>query len=103
MFIAGLEIDMADLKKNYGKTLTFGLYTFLIPMIVGTLTGVYWLDFSWPTSILLASMYASHTLITYPIVSKYGITKNRAVSIAIGGTVITCILALLVLAVIVLD
>lgn len=101
MFIAGLEIDMADLRKNYGKTLAFGMYTFLIPMIVGTLTGVYWLDFSWPTSILLASMYASHTLITYPIVSKYGITKNRAVSIAIGGTVITCMLALLVLAVVV--
>lgn len=101
MFIAGLEIDMADLKKNYGKTLGFGLYTFLIPMILGTLTGVYWLDFSWPTSVLLASMYASHTLITYPIVSRYGITKNRAVSIAIGGTVITCISALLVLAVVV--
>ncbi len=101
MFIAGLEIDMADLRKNYGKTMAFGLYTFLIPMILGTLTGVYWLDFSWPTSALLASMYASHTLITYPIVSKYGITKNRAVSIAIGGTVITCILALLVLAVVV--
>lgn len=101
MFIAGLEIDMADLRKNYGKTLAFGMYTFLIPMIVGTITSVYLLNFSWPTSILLASMYASHTLITYPIVSKYGITKNRAVSIAIGGTVITCILALLVLAVIV--
>lgn len=101
MFIAGLEIDMADLKKNYGKTMTFGIYTFLIPMILGTLTSVYWLDFSWSTSILLASMYASHTLITYPIVSKYGITKNRAVSIAIGGTVITCILSLLVLAVVV--
>ena len=101
MFIAGLEIDMADLRKNYGKTLTFGLYTFLIPMILGTVTGVYCLDFSWPTSVLLASMYASHTLITYPIVSKYGITKNRAVSIAIGGTVITSILALLVLAVVV--
>ncbi|MEG1950265.1 MAG: cation:proton antiporter [Odoribacter sp.] len=101
MFIAGLEIDMADLRKNYGKTLAFGLYTFLIPMILGTLTSVYWLNFSWATSILLASMYASHTLITYPIVSKYGITKNRAVSIAIGGTVITCFLALLVLAVVV--
>ena len=101
MFIAGLEIDMADLRKNYGKTLTFGLYTFLIPMILGTVTGVYCLGFSWPTSVLLASMYASHTLITYPIVSKYGITKNRAVSIAIGGTVITCILSLLVLAVVV--
>lgn len=101
MFIAGLEIDMADLRKNSGKTTVFGLYTFLIPMILGVTTGVYILNFSWPTSILLASMYASHTLITYPIVSKYGITKNRVVSIAIGGTVITCILALLVLAVIV--
>ncbi len=101
MFIAGLEIDMADLRKNYGKTLIFGVYTFLIPMIAGTLTSVYFLEFSWPTSILLASMYASHTLITYPIVSKYGIARNRVVSIAIGGTVITCILALLVLAVIV--
>ena len=70
MFISGLEIDMADLRKNYGKTLIFGFYTFIIPMIMGTLTGVYWLDFSWPTSVLLASMYASHTLITYPIVSK---------------------------------
>lgn len=101
MFIAGLEIDMADLRKNYGKTMGFGLYTFLIPMLLGTLTGVYGLGFSWPSSLLLASMYASHTLITYPIVSKYGITKNRAVSMAIGGTVITCILALLVLAVVV--
>ena len=58
MFIAGLEIDMADLKKNYGKTLTFGLYTFLIPMIVGTLTGVYCsifpgrLRFCWPVCML---------------------------------------------------
>lgn len=101
MFIAGLEIDMADLKKNSGKTTVFGLYTFLIPMLLGVVTSIYILGFSWPTSVLLASMYASHTLITYPIVSKYGITKNRVVSIAIGGTVITCILALLVLAVIV--
>lgn len=101
MFIAGLEIDMADLKKNSSKTLVFGFYTFMIPMVLGIVTGVYILDFSYPTSILLASMYASHTLITYPIVSKYGIAKNRVVSVAIGGTVITCILALLVLAVIV--
>lgn len=101
MFIAGLEIDMADLRKNSTKTLVFGLYTFFIPMILGIVTGVYILDLSYPSAILLASMYASHTLITYPIVSKYGITKNRAVSIAIGGTVITCVLALLVLAVIV--
>ena len=101
MFVAGLEIDMADFKKNSKRSLIFGLYTFFIPMILGTFAGVYLLDFSYPTSILLASMFASHTLVTYPIVSKYGITKNRAVNVTIGGTVVTCLLALLVLAVIV--
>ena len=70
-------------------------------MILGTFAGVYLLDFSYPTSILLASMFASHTLVTYPIVSKNGITKNRAINVTIGGTVITCLLALFVLAVIV--
>ncbi len=101
MFVAGLEIDLADLKKNYGKSVYFGLLTFAIPMVAGTLAGIYLLDFSYLTSILLASMFASHTLMTYPIVSKYGVTKNRAVNISIGATVITCLLALLVLAVVV--
>lgn len=101
MFLAGLEIDLADFKKNSNKSLVFGLYTFLIPMTLGTLTGIYILNFSILTSVLLASMFASHTLIVYPILSKLGVTKNRAVNIAVGGTMITDTLALLVLAVIV--
>lgn len=101
MFVAGLEINMSDFKKNSLKGLTFGMYTFLIPMAMGIFAGVYLLNFSWPTSVLLASMFASHTLITYPIVSKYSVTKNRAVIISVGGTVVTCVLSLLVLAVIV--
>lgn len=101
MFVAGLEIDMADLKKNSGKSFYFGMLTFLIPMGLGTLAGVYLLGFSLLTSVLLASMFASHTLMTYPIVSKYGVSKNRAVNISIGATVITCLLSLLVLAVVV--
>ena len=101
MFLAGLEVDMADFKKNSNKSIVFGLYTFLIPMTLGTLSGLYLLGFSLPTSILLASMFASHTLLAYPMVSKMGIAKNKAVNIAVGGTVITDTLALLVLAVIV--
>ncbi len=100
MFLAGLEIDLGEFKKNSGKSFVFGMYTFIIPMALGTIAGLYILDFSINTSVLLASMFASHTLITYPIVSKLGITKNRAVSVAIGGTLITDTLALLVLAVI---
>lgn len=58
MFLAGIEIDMYHLKKNMSKGLTFGLYTFFVPMILGTLTSVWLLGYSWLTSILLASMYA---------------------------------------------
>jgi Kef-type K+ transport system membrane component KefB len=100
MFLAGLEIDMADFKKNSSKSLVFGLLTFIIPMGLGTAAGLYVLNFSLATSVLLASMFASHTLIAYPIVSKLGIAKNKAVNITVGGTMITDTLALLVLAVI---
>ena len=101
MFLAGLEIDMADFKKNSKKSVVFGLYTFLIPMVMGILAGLYLLQLSMATSVLLASMFASHTLIAYPLISKLGVTKNRAVTITVGGTLITDTLALLVLTVIV--
>lgn len=101
MFLAGLEIDMGDFKKNSGRSLVFGMYTFIIPMALGIVTGYYVLDFSMHTSILLASMFASHTLIAYPIISKLGITKDKSVSITVGGTMITDTLSLLVLTVIV--
>lgn len=100
MFLAGLEIDLNEFKKNSGKSLVFGLLTFTTPMLLGTFTGIYLLNFSIITSILLGSMFASHTLIVYPLISKLGVAKNRAVTVAVGGTLITDILALLVLAVI---
>ena len=101
MFLAGLEIDLGEFKKNSKKSITFGLLTFSIPIILGVLAGIYILDFSILTSILLASMFASHTLIAYPLISKLGIAKNKVVNITVGGTLITDTLALLVLAVIV--
>src|SRR5690606_4828195 len=88
MFLSSMEMDVAEFKKNSGKSMVFGFYTFIIPMIVGTLASYYLMKFNWLTSILLASMYASNTLITYPIVSKLGIAKNRAVNISVGGTIL---------------
>jgi Kef-type K+ transport system membrane component KefB len=101
MFLAGLEIDLNEFRKNSSKSLVFGLYTFAIPMGIGLWASLYLLHFSMLSSILLASMFASHTLIAYPLISKLGVAKNRAVQIAVGGTMITDTLALLVLAVIV--
>ena len=100
MFLAGLEMDIVQFKKNSGKSIVFGLYTFIIPMGIGFCAGYYLLHYTLITSILFASMLASHTLIAYPIISKLGVAKNRAVNVAVGGTMITDTLALLVLAVI---
>lgn len=99
MFLAGLEIDMGDFKKNKWKSLTFGLYTFAIPLVLGFLGGYYILGFSPLTSVLFASLFSSHTLISYPLVSRMGLSKNPAVNITVGGTIITDVLALMVLAV----
>ncbi|TXF76107.1 cation:proton antiporter [Chryseobacterium sp.] len=101
MFLAGLEIDIAEFKKNKWKSLGFGAYTFVIPFVLGITVAHYLLDYNWLTSFLFASLFSSHTLISYPIISKFGIAKNRAVNITVGGTLITDILALLVLAVVV--
>lgn len=105
MFLAGLEIDLVDFLKNSGKSLVFGLFSFAVPLTCAFLAGYYLLFPDWEyktaTSILFASMLASHTLITYPIVSKFGVTRNRAVGITAGGTIITDTLALLILAIIV--
>lgn len=99
MFLAGLEIDMFHLKLNLRRGLGFGLLTFLLPMAIGTLASVYVLHLDWSVSLLMASMYASHTLISYPVAARFGITKSPAVLIAIVGTIVAVIGSLLVLAV----
>jgi len=100
MFLAGLEIDLHRFARTRGRSIAFGLMTFAIPQGVGTLLGRYVLAFDWPAAILLASMFASHTLLAYPVASKLGIAKREPVAVTVGATIITDILALLVLAVI---
>ncbi|WP_297272223.1 cation:proton antiporter [uncultured Bacteroides sp.] len=100
MFLAGLEMNMSDFKKNRSKALVLGLLAFIVPIVIGFVANVAYLKYSVITSILLASMYASHTLVAYPIVIRYGVSRNRSVSIAVGGTAVTDTLTLLVLAVV---
>ncbi len=98
MFLAGLEIDMYHLRLNLGRGLSFGILTLLIPLAMGVLSSVYLLGLDWATSFLLGAMYASHTLLAYPVAARFGITKAPAVLMAIVGTIIAVIGALLVLA-----
>lgn len=104
MFIAGLELDLNEFKANRNKSLVFGAYTFLIPIAIGFPVMYYVLghfyDFDFNASFLTASMFATHTLIAYPIVSKMGVSKNQAVAITVGGTILTDTAVLIILAII---
>jgi len=99
MFLAGLDINLNQFARYRQRSLVFGLLTFAIPQLVGT--GVFLaLGFSWPAAILIASMFASHTLVAYPAARRLGIHRNPAVTTAVGGTILTDTAALLVLAVV---
>ena len=101
MFIAGLELDMNEFKSNRNKSLLFGVFTFVIPLAVGYPVCRYLLGYDFNASFLTASMFATHTLVAYPIVSKLGISKNQAVAVTVGGTILTDTAVLLILAVII--
>ncbi|HNJ26959.1 MAG TPA: cation:proton antiporter [Chitinophagaceae bacterium] len=100
MFIAGLELDMNEFKANRNKSIVFGFFTFIIPLAIGFPVCYYLLKYNFDASFLTASMFATHTLVAYPIVSKLGISKNQAVAITVGGTILTDTAVLIILAVI---
>lgn len=100
MFLAGLELDMTEFRKNRNRSLVFGAFTFFIPLILGYLVCTYFLHFNFMASLLVSSMFATHTLVAYPLASRLGITKNEAVTVAVGGTIITDTAVLVILAVI---
>ncbi|HLU87887.1 MAG TPA: cation:proton antiporter [Taishania sp.] len=100
MFIAGLELDLNDFKSNRNKSLLFGFFTFAFPMAIGFPVCYYFLKYDFNASFLTASMFATHTLVAYPIVSKLGISKNQAVAVTVGGTILTDTAVLIILAVI---
>ncbi len=100
MFLASLEINMQEMKQAKGGALLMGLAVFLIPIALGMLSNMFILEYSLMASLLLASMYASYTLISYPIVARYGLSRLRCVNFVVGGTIITDTLTLFVLAVV---
>lgn len=101
MFIAGLELDLNEFRKTRHKSGTFGFYTFIIPALIGYPVCYYILGYDISASIMISSMFATHTLVSYPVVNSYGITKNEAVAITVGGTILTDTAVLIALAVII--
>lgn len=98
MFLASLEMDLEGLKKNRTRGIIFGLITFTIPFILGFVVGDQVLGLRPEASLLLSCIISSHTLIAYPIVGRYGLSRHDSVTIAIAGTMIALLLALFTLA-----
>lgn len=100
MFMVGLELDLHGFTQNRNRSIGFGIISFLIPQIAGTALALAF-GYTLISAILLGAVFASHTVLPYPIARRLGIVKNAAVVTALGGTILTEILALLVLAVVV--
>lgn len=98
MFLAAVEIDMFHLRKNLRSGILFGLLTFAIPTVAGIFGTRIAFGSAWTTCALIATMYASHTLISYPIVSKFGLQNEKPAVVAVCGTIVAVLLALMMLA-----
>ncbi len=98
MFLAAVEIDMYHFKKNIRQGMIFGLLTFIIPAVLGMLAAHYAFGAGLTTCLLLASMYSSHTLISYPVVSRFGLQNGKGVILAVSATIVAVLLALITLA-----
>jgi len=101
MFIAGLDLDMNEFKRTRNKSFLFGFFTFILPLSIGFPFCYFILGYGFNASMLIASMFSTHTLVSYPIVSKLGISKNQAVAVAVGGTILTDTAVLIILAVVI--
>ncbi|MFZ0384222.1 MAG: cation:proton antiporter [Solirubrobacteraceae bacterium] len=99
MFVAGIEIDLALLRRHRRSAILFSALTFSFPMLFGTIVGQA-LGWSVSASLLLGSLLASHTLVLYPMVARAGLGKDAMIASAVGATVVTDTLTLVVLAVI---
>lgn len=98
MFLAGLDLDLKEFKENKYKSIIFGFFTFIFPLSIGFPICHYVLGFSVQTSLLTAAMFSTHTLVSYPIVSNMHLSRNKAVTTTIGGTIFTDTAVLLILA-----
>ncbi|QUB68455.1 cation:proton antiporter [Prevotella melaninogenica] len=98
MFLAGLEMDMEGLKKNRNRVMIFGMLTFLVPFAMTYFMGVSLLGYIPLASLLLAAIMASNTLIAYPIVGRYGLTRHTSSTLSVGSSMMALFMALIVMA-----
>ncbi|OGU58524.1 MAG: hypothetical protein A2X64_01380 [Ignavibacteria bacterium GWF2_33_9] len=97
MFLAGVELDLNEFRKNKFKSIFFGLLIFVIASSLGFFFAHFLLKMNLFASILIGAMSSTFTLVSYPIVSRLGLVSHRSIVLAVGGVILTDLLALIVL------
>lgn len=98
MFLAGLDLDMDEFRTQRWRSVGFGILSFGIPLMLGYPVCRYLMNYSPLQSLLIASLFSTHTLVSYPLASRLGVGKNPVVAVAVGGTILTDTLVLLIFA-----
>jgi Kef-type K+ transport system membrane component KefB len=98
MFSAGLEIDIALFRRAQTRSIVFGLFTTIVPLLFGTLLGLGF-GYALIPAIVVGSLLASHTLLSVPIVQRLGVIRLEPIVVTIGATVLSDTLSLIVFAV----
>ena len=98
MFLAALEMDMEGMKKNKSRLLIYGLLTCFIPFTLTYFMSIHLLHYSTKASLLLSCIMASNTLIAYPIVSRFGLQQKPSVTLSVGSSMLSLLIALVILA-----
>jgi len=98
MFMAGLEIDLNLFKRVQKRSITFGVITTSIPLVLGTVVGLVF-GYSVLPAIVIGSLLASHTLLGSSTIVRLGETKLEPITITYGATVFSDTSSLIVFAI----
>lgn len=101
MFMAGLGLNMGSVKRYGREGMLFGVLTFLVPFFMGLAASHWLLGLGWTTSMLMACIFSSHTLVAYPVVQRYSLSRHPKVVVSVVATAFTTFLSLLILAVVI--
>ncbi|MBR0716202.1 cation:proton antiporter [Bradyrhizobium liaoningense] len=98
MFFAGLEINLELFRRARNRSIALGIATTVIPLVLGTIVGLAF-GYTAIPAIVIGSLLASHTLLGLSIVSRLGLGSLEPVTVAVGATVMSDTLSLVVFAI----
>lgn len=100
MFIAALELDINQFKVHRNQSVVYSLAAMVGPTLVVFPVVYFFYGLSVMESVLVTTMMATHTLVAYPTVSRFGVANDSSVAITVGGTILLDTVILIALAVI---